>query len=137
MRRRVAILERLRSPARIAPAAWTVALAILLQTALGGPLAVRMALAAEAPNGATLCLEHRHHDEGAAAEENPAPAPASVHHHETCLLCHGALAPLLLTAVAPPAVPAGFDAAPPAIVAAATKPDHSAHAYLSRGPPAA
>jgi hypothetical protein len=132
MRRRFSILERLRSPARAEPAAWLVAAAILLQTVLGGPMALRMAasLDAGAPAGLTdaICADHANGDA-------PGDPPASHAGHDSCVVCQGALTPLLLTVAA--ALRAPLPAASPVLRAPSHRqtPQLPAHAYQSRGPP--
>jgi hypothetical protein len=128
MRRGVALLQRLRSPARAEPAAWVAALAILLQTVLAGPLALTMAIGdAAGETVVALC-----HSEAPADE---APAPASTHTHESCAICQGALAPVLLAAAILVGPSERIDGAEMPAPAPAVKPDRPVHAYQSQGPP--
>jgi hypothetical protein len=131
MRRRSVILARMRSRRRVEPLAWIVAFAVLVQTLVAAPVALRMEATAALPDGAAiLCLAHV----GEAAD-HPHPAPASPHDHGQCLFCQGGTGPLLTAALVVLAAPPGLrlDRAPP--------PDSEAPrasialAYSSRAPP--
>jgi hypothetical protein len=115
-----------------APAAWLVAVALLLQTCLGLPLTVSMASDPFGSESVELCGQPiRLTDD----RTHPSPLPGHRHQHDQCALCLGGLGPLL-TAAAPIDAATPFLAVPsdgfePATMTVKLPP----LAYASRAPP--
>lgn len=82
---------------------WAVACAIALQVGAGGPLVMRMAAQAAAESGPAIAHCMPAESGHAASHHGGHDGPSSPGHaHQTCLLCQGALGPLLVLAVVPP-----------------------------------
>jgi hypothetical protein len=104
MRRPAALLDRLRSPARAEPVTWFAIFAMLVQMLLGGPAALSMttgmagAIAVGSPSldpARALCSAA--HADGTRPTDRGAPAKQH-HEHDHCIICSGALGPVLLAA---------------------------------------
>jgi hypothetical protein len=134
VRRRPAILAKLRASVRAAAFAWLAIAGLLVQTLVGAPIAARMTIDAawNAPldAGAALCLAHQETD-GA-----PLPAPLQHRHdHEHCVLCQAAAVPLLAASPAPPPAPVPTAAAGFGHRADAAPEKRPPLAYAPRAPP--
>jgi hypothetical protein len=113
------------------PLAWLIALAIILQGSLALPLTLRMAADMAAPLTAGLDCGGMY---AADAADDTAPLPQD-HAAGCCLLCQGAVGPLLLPAAPGVAAPAFVRALIALVEPAARLLPATPSAYASRAPP--